>query len=59
MIVDGDVGEAKALRNHRMLALQRQIKHYALGLAETGQREKAGQQNKQTSSVHGGTPLLL
>jgi hypothetical protein len=42
MIVDGDVGEANALRDHGMLALQRQIEHYALGMAETGQCEKAG-----------------
>jgi hypothetical protein len=39
MIVDGDVGEAKALRDHGMLTLQRQIEHYALGLAKTGQRQ--------------------
>ena len=41
MIVDSDVGKAKALRDHGMLALPRQIEHYGLGLAKTGHREKA------------------
>ena len=40
VIVDGDIGEADALGDHGMLALQREIEHYSLAGAKTCHRQE-------------------
>jgi hypothetical protein len=46
VVVDRNVGNANALRDYGVLALQRQIEHHGLGMAETRYRQKARKQGE-------------